>query len=171
MDIPAGERWKGIEMRQLTYDEIAQITKGAAYTEVTEGKVSFHRFTKEQEDVYFRLRDQFYIAAQYSAGIKLEFQTDSKRLYLKADVWTGSANRLFFSFDVFFSLLTSFLLHCMQSTREKEEKTDKNIKLKLKRWDKSSSSRGLVLDEGLFDAKAGGFREKRTVLSGRHGTV
>ena len=110
-------------MKRLTYDEIAQITRGAAYMEEVEGKVSFHRFTKEQEELYFQMRNQFYIAAQYSAGVKLEFQTDSKRLYLKADVWTGSDNRTFFSFDVF---ANGIYVGSMDNFSEREMEEDYN---------------------------------------------
>ena len=95
VDVSTGEGWQGVKMKRLTYDEIVQITKGAAYIEEVEGKVSFHRFTKEQEDLYFQLRNPFFVAAHYSAGVKLEFQTDSTRLYLKADVWTESDSRFF----------------------------------------------------------------------------
>jgi len=104
-------------MKRLTYDEIVQITKGAAYIEEMEGKVSFHRFTKEQEELYFQLRNPFFIAAHYSAGVKLEFQTDSTRLYLKADVWTGSDSRFFFAFDVF---VNGAFLDSMDNFSERE---------------------------------------------------
>ena len=85
---------------KLTYEEIASLCRGAAYAEITDGGVSFHRFPKEQEDVYRAVSPyDFYPKARGTAGVKIAFKTDSRSLLLavKTDL---SSSRTYFSHDV-----------------------------------------------------------------------
>ena len=88
-------------MMKLNFEQIKQITKGATYLEEVDGRVLFHRFTKEQETVYQNLRCGYVNAMQYTAGVKLMFRTNSDSVYIKADFSTKSDSRFFFSVDVF----------------------------------------------------------------------
>ena len=85
---------------KLTLDQIKMITKGAVgFTEEEEG-VRFYRFTKEQEQLYKERSEDFYRKTFATAGVKFIFQTDSKKLFLKATL-DGASSRKYFSFDVF----------------------------------------------------------------------
>ena len=74
------------------------ITLGAVKIDEDEKGFHFHRFTKEQEDLY--KKSCFWDKVFGSAGIKLCFKTDSKALKLKIEVKKASS-RSFFAFDIF----------------------------------------------------------------------
>ena len=90
---------------KLSFEQIQKITKGAARIERDEGKIKFYRFTEEQEKLY--LEDKlysepdkaFYKKTFATAGIRLEFKTNSKTLSLKVDV-SPASSRTFFSHDI-----------------------------------------------------------------------
>ena len=85
---------------KLNFEQIKQVTRGVAYLEEKDGRVLFHRFTKEQETVYQNLRSGFVPSMHYSAGVKLLFRTNSSHVYVKADFSTNSDSRFLFSVDV-----------------------------------------------------------------------
>lgn len=78
-------------MKRIPMDLIKSITFGVNYLEEKEGKIYFHRFSKEQEDMYQRRNPDFYKKAFATAGVSLEFTTDSKTLSLTMDVRSGSS--------------------------------------------------------------------------------
>ena len=92
-------------MKQLTFDEIRAATLGAARVCREAGGVRFYRFTEEEERVY---RDRplaphltgVYRKTFSTAGIKLSFRTDSRRLFLAISAEQGGSSRSFFSLDV-----------------------------------------------------------------------
>ncbi len=87
-------------MIKLTTAQIREITQGAAYVSETEGRVQFHRFTAEQEQVYKNSGNEaFYKNTFTPAGVQLAFQTDSERIFLKVTT-ARSTSRKFFSHDV-----------------------------------------------------------------------
>jgi len=73
---------------------------GAVRIREENGLVRLFRFTEEQQALYKTVSPNFYTKALSSAGMKLCFRTDSKRLLLKVVTEPGST-RSFFSYDVF----------------------------------------------------------------------
>ena len=85
---------------KLTCEEIASLCVGAAYTEIKGGATVFHRFSREQENVYREVSfDDFFVKAHCGAGVKLAFTTDSRTLSLSVSVAKASS-RFYFSHDV-----------------------------------------------------------------------
>ncbi|MBR2850513.1 MAG: hypothetical protein IKB84_05715, partial [Clostridia bacterium] len=60
---------------KLTHEQIKSITVGAAYIELVDDKTVFHRFTKEQEELYKTVKKEFYNKAFSNSCIRLEFET------------------------------------------------------------------------------------------------
>lgn len=85
---------------KLSAEQIQSVAQGAVYVSRQDGAVQLHRFTPEQEALYQRTNQSFYIKALSTAGVKLVFETDSPSLYLRANT-TPSTTRMYFSFDVF----------------------------------------------------------------------
>ncbi len=85
---------------KLTSKKIFEISKGAVWAEDRDGMTELHRFTREQEEVYQRLKPERAPKCLWPAGIKLVFKTDSESLFIKA-VMSEATLRKFFSFDVF----------------------------------------------------------------------
>ena len=89
---------------KLSLTQLKNITQGAVRVIETEGKVSFHRFT-ENEESYYKAKDiangrRFSERCLAAAGIKLSFKTNSKSLKISALV-NAATSRSYFSFDVF----------------------------------------------------------------------
>ena len=85
---------------KLTHEQIKSITLGAAYVELINDRTVFHRFTKEQEELYRTVRDDFYNKAFSNSCIRLEFETDSASLLLKSYM-TKRSSRAYYSHDIF----------------------------------------------------------------------
>ena len=85
---------------KLTTNQIKDITLGAAYIDSIDKKTRFHRFTKEQEDLYKTVSDNFYNKTFSNSCIRLEFETNSSSLFIKTEV-TPRSSRTFYSHDVF----------------------------------------------------------------------
>ena len=85
---------------KLTHEQIKSITLGASYVEFLNEKTVFHRFTKEQEALYRSVSDNFYNKTFANSCVRLEFETDSEKLFIKTQV-TPRSSRTFFSHDVF----------------------------------------------------------------------
>lgn len=82
----------------LNLETLRSIALGTAYVTEEENGFHFHRFTKEQEDLY--KTTSFADKTDGTAGVKLCFKTDSRSLYLKTEVKKRST-RSFFAIDVF----------------------------------------------------------------------
>ena len=86
---------------QLSFEEIKAITQGAVRLSHQHNCVRFFRFTQEQENLYCKTNQEFYTKTFCTAGVKLQFRTDSPWLELDTDVSKSMPNRVYFSFDVF----------------------------------------------------------------------
>lgn len=84
----------------LDYDKVAAITFGAAYVDVVDGYFCFHRFTREQELLYKERSADFYKKTFATSGVRLSFETNSERLFLKGTVTPGSS-RAYYAADLF----------------------------------------------------------------------
>ena len=81
---------------KLTYELIASIVQGVARVEQKEEGIQFHRFTEAQERGY----DDLGNCQQYAtAGVRLNFKTDSKILYMKV-LPRQVCSRKFFAHDI-----------------------------------------------------------------------
>ena len=85
---------------KLSHEQIKSITLGAAYVEEIEQRTVFHRFTKEQEEMYAGVKQEFYNKAFSNSCIRLEFETDSASLFLKTYL-TKRSSRVYHSHDIF----------------------------------------------------------------------
>ena len=90
---------------KLNAEQIRSVTLGAARVEETNGAVHFYRFTEEQEAYY---KNQTYNSGFYgktfsTAGIRLEFVTNSRTLSLKieAQQTPSTVTRKYFFVSVF----------------------------------------------------------------------
>lgn len=84
----------------LSLSQIRQIVLGAVRVEKIENYIHFHRFTKQQEELYKNRSERAHIRTFATSGIQIRFVTDSKVLFLKTAIECGSS-RTFFAFDVF----------------------------------------------------------------------
>lgn len=84
---------------KLDINTVRAITGGASWIEETSRGFEFHRFSKEQEELYKRRSADFYHKTFATAGIELLFYTDSHCLYMSVDAIKASS-RYFYSFDV-----------------------------------------------------------------------
>ena len=82
-------------MTALTFEQIKKIVRGAALVEEGDGKISFFRFTKEQQELYYASCKDFYMKSFATAGISLEFNTDSNSMRLAVSVSRGSSRTYF----------------------------------------------------------------------------
>ncbi len=84
----------------LTHEQIKDITLGALRVAQNEaGESCFYRFTEHQmEDVYIEIPD-FYKKSKATAGVRLDFMTDSTALSFRYTVRSGSSRKFYF-FDV-----------------------------------------------------------------------
>lgn len=85
---------------RLSFEQIKAISTGAVRFEEGAEGVSLYRFTEEQEKLFEETNIDFYTRTQSSAGIKLVFQTNSKKLFIRTKIVPGCC-RKYFSIDVF----------------------------------------------------------------------
>ncbi len=85
---------------KLTLNQIQSVAKGAVRVEEKDRAIQFFRFTKEQEELYRLRDDEFYKKTFSTAGIRLEFVTDSTRLGIAIHTSPG-CSRTFFNFEIF----------------------------------------------------------------------
>ena len=85
---------------KLDLNQIKEITLGTVRVEEENGLINLYRFTKEQEELYKRRWQDFYMKTFATAGIRLMFKTDSKKIALTVVTEQGSS-RSYFSLDVF----------------------------------------------------------------------
>jgi lysophospholipase L1-like esterase len=84
-------------MMELSLQQIQWITHGAVRVERENDTVRFFRFTEEQEALYrnYTAAPSFYNRTFATAGITLEFDTDSESLHLAVQVRAGCGFRWF----------------------------------------------------------------------------
>ena len=85
---------------KLTYEQIKKITKGAVKVTEEDGKICFYRFTDEQLKLYERINVDSLLRAFATAGVRLEFVTDSKTLTLETHASIASS-RTYFNHDIY----------------------------------------------------------------------
>ena len=85
---------------KLTTEQISSIAKGAVRVSEYNGMTCLYRFTEEQEALYKERSDDFYGKSFSTAGISLEFTTDSSTLSMEVEVSSGSS-RKFFEHSIF----------------------------------------------------------------------
>ncbi len=84
---------------KLSLEQIRSIAKGCARVVSEEGKIRLLRFTEAQEKMYFEASKEFYNKTFSTAGVRLEFITNSRTMSLKVDV-SRSTSRTFFNHDI-----------------------------------------------------------------------
>lgn len=87
-------------MMKLNFGQIKLLVHGTARIEEKNGKISFFRFTKKQQELYKTACADFYMKSFSTSGISLEFDTDSENLSLSVSVNKGSS-RSFFTHSIF----------------------------------------------------------------------
>ncbi len=161
----------------MNFEKIKEITAGAAYIEEKDGKIAFHRFTKEQEELYKKANEPYFYKAQTTAGIKLSFLTDSKSLFLKFLI-TSVGTRFYFSIDITkdgetIGYIDNFSDKKLERDYTRQEFPDgvfeksfnlgegeKEVQIYLP-WSAKAELLTILLDDGAF---VKGARDKKTVL-------
>ena len=87
-------------MMNLTIDQIRSVAIGAARVEELENGIHLYRFTKEQEDLYRERNADFYNKTFSTAGIRMEFVTNSTSLSMEVEV-SSASSRKFFCHEIF----------------------------------------------------------------------
>ncbi len=83
---------------KLTYDDIRSFAFCVEYTEERDGTVIFSRFTKQQRNALTYGFGKSFL----TAGVRLEFETDSSKLKIETSVDDSNyEKRTFYSFDIF----------------------------------------------------------------------
>ena len=80
---------------KLSTEQIGSIAKGAVRVSENNGMTCLYRFTEEQEALYKERSDDFYGKSFSTAGITLEFTTNSSTLSMEVEVSSGSSRRFF----------------------------------------------------------------------------
>ncbi len=80
---------------KLTLEQIRDITRGAVRVEERDGRICLFRFTAEQEELYKVTNADFYSKSFATAGIVMEFDTDSRQLSLSVEVSSASSRKYF----------------------------------------------------------------------------
>jgi len=83
----------------LSMEQLQSAAQGAAYLSNENGETCFHRFTREQEDLYLERDKAFWKKAFDTAGVKLCFRTDSPWMDLKVRA-LQTKPRTYFALDV-----------------------------------------------------------------------
>jgi len=86
---------------QLSFEQIKSVTQGAARILQAGSTVQFRRFTQGQEAVYQKSADNLSQQTFCTAGMKLQFRTNSPWLELDVEVSKSTPYRTYFSFDIF----------------------------------------------------------------------
>ncbi len=136
---------------KLTNEQIRSITFGAACTEETERGIALYRFTPEERAYYKTVSEDFYMKAHSSAGIRLEFTTNSRRLSFGARMTPGSS-RPFCHFDlyrdgIFFVQVGADGTDTTVSAELDLGEGEKEIKLYCP-WSASTELTRVILDDG-----------------------
>lgn len=100
----------------LSFNSIIPATYGCAKILEEGERLWLYRFTDEQTEAYRSYSSNFHNKTKATAGVRLQFITNSKKLILKGETSTASS-RKFFSFDVYVNgSLVSHLIECADET-------------------------------------------------------
>lgn len=102
---------KKVRAVNLNSDQIKDIATGAVRVSEKNGEVELYRFSLDQEELYRYRSQDFYKKTFATAGVRLQFRTNSKRLFLNVDVSPGSS-RKYFSADV---IVDGKLIGCLDN--------------------------------------------------------
>ena len=84
---------------KLTYEQIKSAAWGVSRVEEKDGYIQLFRFTKDQEELYKTVKEDFYNKTFATAGVRLGFKTNSKKLSLTA-IFEQASSRTYFAVDV-----------------------------------------------------------------------
>lgn len=86
---------------KLTLEKLRELSHGAVRVEEKDGKISFYRFTQEQQLFYKNAGNEAIYSKTFApAGVRLVFKTNSTSLFLKVNV-PFITTRSYFSVDVY----------------------------------------------------------------------
>lgn len=85
---------------KLSFSQIRSFATGAVEFYEEDGMLGFHRFTKEQRELYRVRNEAFYRKCFAPAGVKLSFTTDSRWLYLKGEAYQVLPSRHYYAIDI-----------------------------------------------------------------------
>ena len=85
---------------KLSYDQICSITQGAVRITKENNEIRFFRFNEAEQQMYRKRREESWLRSFATAGIRLEFDTDTSFLAFEAEIYP-STSRLFFTHSVF----------------------------------------------------------------------
>lgn len=83
---------------KLTFGQIKSACSGAVNITQEDGLVRFHRMQQAQLDGILALSETYYIRAHSTAGVKLDFRTDSTSLFLDVNASRGTMS--YFAVDI-----------------------------------------------------------------------
>ena len=152
---------------KLTKQQLFACARGAVYATEEGDAVRLHRFTPAQEEFYRNYNDEHYARSFATAGIVLEFDTDSENLSLAVRCRKGSS-RHWFVHSIFVNGLRIGELSGKYAETELCEAEDswilgsgtKRVKI-LFPWSSGSYIRALALDDG---ASFAAVKPEKTVL-------
>jgi len=98
----------------LSFEQIKEITHGIQRIEQLDDGIHFYRFSEKEQSVYDG--HDFFGKTFATAGVKLEFKTNSTRFGIKTEV-IKAATRNFFSIDVF---VDGKYLDCLRNSPAEE---------------------------------------------------
>ena len=85
---------------KLSLEQIEKIAIGTSYLDEAGGRIKLHRFTKEQEEAYGVWDTDFYNKTFATAGVRLEFYTNSTSMFINVHICPASS-RKFCTHDIF----------------------------------------------------------------------
>jgi len=154
---------------KLSLEQIRSVTRGAVRVEETEGAVHFYRFTKAQEEMYRQRDAMLHMKTFATAGVILEFDTDSRNLGLSVLAVRGSMR----TYCVHSILVNGQRIGQLVGERREDQETiflegrfalgegSKRVKIVMP-WTMGSAIRALELDE---DATLTPVRKTRRILN------
>ena len=80
---------------KLSYGQICAVTQGAVRIAEENNAVRFFRFTEAEQQMYKARREKSWSRSFATAGIRLEFDTDSTALSLAAEIYPSTSRRFF----------------------------------------------------------------------------
>lgn len=85
---------------RLSYNQICSVTLGAVRMEQTNGEIRFFRFSEQEQQMYHMRREESWLRSFATAGIRLEFDTDTSFLTFEAEIYPSTSRR-FFTHSIF----------------------------------------------------------------------
>ena len=98
----------------LDFNTVLSAVRGTAQTQLEDGKLWLYRFTDAQSEAYRAYSSDFFKKSKATAGIRLEFSTNSTSLCLEGECFVASS-RNFYNFDVYINgSLVCHTLKCIE---------------------------------------------------------